>query len=495
MTSEYFDAVIVGAGFAGIGAAIQLKRNGIDDFVILDREDDLGGTWYVNHYPGLAVDVPTTTYSYFFEPNPNWSRLFTPGPEIKQYADDVADKYDVRKHMRFNTTVEGARWDEDASVWRIALAGGETLTARYLITATGFLSQPAIPDIPGIADFEGKVIHTTKWENDFDASGRRIAVIGTGATAVQLIPELAKRAADLTVYQRTPIWVVPKIDPRFGERAKRMFARIPLTQRLLRWFTDSVYEVMVSVGVRHYKTFRGRFNVSAAGLSRLHRFVVIRDPDLRRRLTPDYDFGCKRPTFSNGYYRAFTKPHVHLQDAGIDHVEADGLVGKDGAKNVIDTLVLATGFDLWEANFPAIEVIGRDGRDLGKWWRDTRFQAYQGVSMPYFPNYLSLASPYAFLGLNFFNTMEYQMQLMNRLLTEVKRRGATTFEVTEEANTAFLDKMTELLGDSLFTTGNCASAHSYYFNPAGEPTLLRPSSTEAAIKEASEFPLSDYQIA
>ncbi|WP_319448101.1 MULTISPECIES: NAD(P)/FAD-dependent oxidoreductase [unclassified Mycobacterium] len=493
MTSQQFEAVIVGAGFAGIGAAIQLKRLGYHDFVILDRENDLGGTWHVNHYPGLAVDVPTTTYSYFFEPNPNWSRLFTPGREIKQYADDVADKYDVRRHMRFNTTVEGARWDEDANLWRVAL-GGETLTTRYLITATGFLSQPAVPDIPGINSFDGKVIHTTEWEDGFDPAGQRIAVIGTGATAVQLIPELAKSAADLTVYQRTPIWVVPKVDLRFGERTKRLFARVPLTQRVLRWLTDSIYEVMVSVGVRHYGRFRGRFNLSATGLSKLHRFVTIRDKELRRRLTPDYDFGCKRPTFSNGYYRAFTKPHVHLQDAGIDHIDSDGIVGNDGTKNVIDTLVLATGFDLWEANFPAVEVIGRDGRDLGKWWRDTRFQAYQGVSMPYFPNYLSLASPYAFLGLNFFNTMEYQMRLMDRLFTEVKRRGVTTFEVTEEANTVFLDRMTELLGDSLFTTGNCATARSYYFNPAGEPTLLRPSSTEAAIREASEFPLTDYQM-
>ena len=494
MTSQQFDAVIVGAGFGGIGAAIQLKRLGIDDFVILDREDDLGGTWYVNHYPGLAVDVPTTTYSYFFEPNPNWSRLFTPGPELKQYADDVADKYDVRKHMRFNTTVEGARWDEEARCWRVGLAGGETLTTRYLITATGFLSQPKLPDIRGIDEFEGTVLHTAEWDDGFDPAGRRIAVIGTGATAVQLIPELAKSAGQVTVYQRTPIWVVPKIDIRFGARAKRLFARVPLTQRALRWLTDSIYEVMVSVGVRHYRTFRGRFNVSAADLSKLHRFVTIRNKELRRRLTPDYDFGCKRPTFSNGYYRAFTKPNVALQDQGIDHIEPDGIVGKDGVKNVVDTLVLATGFDLWEANFPAIEVIGREGRDLGKWWRETRFQAYQGVSMPYFPNYLSLASPYAFLGLNFFNTMEYQMRLMDRLFTEVKRRGATTFEVTEQANTAFLDRMTELLGDSLFTTGNCASARSYYFNPAGEPTLLRPSSTETAIREAAEFPLSDYRM-
>lgn len=494
MTSEAFDAVIVGAGFGGIGAAIQLKRMGFQNFVILDREDDLGGTWHVNRYPGLAVDVPTTTYSYYFEPNPNWSRLFSTGDEIKKYADDVADKYDVRGHMRFNTIVESARWDEDAGVWRVAVAGGDTLTARYLITATGFLSQPHTPDIPGIDTFAGRVIHTTDWDDDYDPAGQRIAVIGTGATAVQLIPELAKTAADLTVYQRTPIWVVPKIDLQFGPRTKRLFARVPATQRVLRWLTDSIYEWMVTIGVVHYRTFRGRGNISAADLSKLHRFLTIRDKELRRRLTPDYDFGCKRPTFSNGYYRAFTRPNVHLQDIGIDHVQSDGIVGKDGTKNTIDTLVLATGFDLWEANFPAIEIIGREGRNLGKWWRDTRFQAYQGVTMPYFPNYLSLASPYAFLGLNFFNTMEYQMRHMDRLFGELKRRGATTFEVTEEANSRYLGRMTELLGNSLFTLGNCASARSYYYDPSGEPTLLRPTTTDTALRESSEFPLSDYAI-
>jgi cation diffusion facilitator CzcD-associated flavoprotein CzcO len=496
MTSEQFDAVIVGAGFGGIGAAIQLKRLGYDDFVITEREDDLGGTWYVNHYPGLAVDVPTTTYSYFFEPNPNWSRLFTPGPEIKQYADDVADKYDVRRHIRFNTTVEGARWDEDAKLWRVALADGETLTTRYLITATGFLSQPKVPEIPGINDFAGKIIHTTEWEDDFDAAGHRIAVIGTGATAVQLIPELAKTAADLTVYQRTAIWVAPKVDIRFSERARRLFRRFPLAQKIIRAVTDTIYEMMIQVGVVHYREgINRRLSISAMDLCKINQFISIRDKDLRRRLTPDYDIGCKRPTFSNSYLRAFAKPHVHLQDSGIARIEADGIVGNDGTKNVIDTLVLATGFDLWEANFPAIEVIGSDGRNLGKWWRDTRFQAYQGVSMPYFPNYLSLASPYAFLGLNFFNTMEYQMRLMDRLFTEVKRRGATTFEVTEDANTRYLDRMTELLGDSLWTIGNCATSRSYYFNPSGEPSLLRPMSTKDAVDEASSFPLTDYQIA
>jgi cation diffusion facilitator CzcD-associated flavoprotein CzcO len=220
--------------------------------------------------------------------------------------------------------------------------------------------------------------------------------------------------------------------------------------------------------------------------------VTIRDKELRAKLAPDYSFGCKRPTFSNSYYRTFTKPHVHLQDNGIARIEPDGIVANDGTKTVIDTLVLATGFDLWEANFPAIEVVGRNGRNLGKWWRETRFQAYQGVSMPLFPNYLSLASPYAFLGLNFFNSMEYQMRHMERLFSEMKRREATTFEVTEDANTQYLDRMTEMLGNSLFTNANCATARSYYYNPSGEPSLLRPMSTRAAIREASDFPIDDY---
>lgn len=494
MTAEHFDFVIVGAGFGGIGAAIQLERLGYDNYVILDREDDLGGTWHVNHYPGLAVDVPTTTYSYSFEPNPNWSRLFSPGEEIKRYAADIADKYDVRRHMRFNTTVESARWDDEAGAWQVTLAGGDTLTTRYLITATGFLSQPRTPDIPGISSFEGKVIHTTDWDDDYDPTGERVAIIGTGATAVQLIPELAKKAADLTVYQRTPIWVVPKLDVRFGERARKLFKRIPLTQRAVRAVTDGIYEFMVYVGVLRHRYF-SRLNIAAGDLAKMHRFASIRDPELRRKLTPDYDFGCKRPTFSNGYYRVFTKPHVHLQADGIARVESDGIVNADGTKTAIDTLVLATGFDMWEANFPAIEIIGREGRNLGKWWRDTRFQAYQGLSVPYFPNFLSLASPYAFLGLNFFNTMEYQMRHMDRLFSEMKRRGATTFEISEEANDRYLDRMTELLGDSLFTLGNCASARSYYFNPAGEATLLRPMTTRAALREASEYPVTDYEIA
>ena len=494
MISEMFDVVIVGAGFGGMGAAIELKKLGYNNIVLLEREDDLGGTWHVNRYPGLAVDIPSTTYSYWFEPNPQWSRLFATGPEIKQYADHVADKYDVRRHMRFNTTVDSAHWDDDEQRWQVRLVDGSTLNARYLITATGFLSQPHNPDIPGIDSFAGKVVHTTAWDDSYDYAGRRIGMIGTGATAVQLVPVLANIADDLTVYQRTAIWVAPKLDFDFAPIVRKLFARVPLTQRALRWVTDNMLEFMTFVGVLKYPYFR-RLSVASMDLCKIHRFISVRDKELRAKLTPNYDIGCKRPSWSNDYYRSFTKPTVHLETTGIERIEPDGIVTADGRKTVIDTLVLATGFDLWQANFPAIEIIGRNGRNLGKWWRENRFQAYQGVSIPAFPNFLSLASPYAFCGLSFFNTMEYQMRHMRRLFGEVQRRQATTFEITEDANTRFLDAMTQRLDTSVFYAGDCTTSRSYYFNPSGEATLLRPTTVRNAVRDGERFPLEDYHIA
>ena len=494
MSTQQFDVVIVGAGFGGIGAAIQLNRLGYDNIVILDREDDLGGTWHVNRYPGLTVDVPSTTYSYWFEPNPHWSRLYAPGEELKRYAEHVADKYNVRRYMRFNTTVEGARWDDDAQVWEVALADGETLRARFLITATGFLSQPRTPDIPGIDTFNGRIIHTADWDGSYSFRGRRAGIIGTGSTGVQVIPELAKEVSALTVYQRTPIWVMPKIDVGFSPAVQRLFARVPLAQRIVRWFTDTGMEFMMVIAMWKFRYFR-RVNIAASNLSSIHRFLSVRDKELRRKLTPDYDFGCKRPTMSNSYYRTFTKPHVYLETSGIERIEPDGIVSRDGTKRFIDTLVLATGFDVWDVNLPAIEVIGRDGRNLGKWWRENRFQAYEGVSVPYFPNFLTVASPYAWLGLSWFNTVEYQMRHMDRLFGELQRRGGATFEVTEQANARFLDRMTELLDDSVFYLGNCATSRSYWFNHSGEAPLFRPTSVRSAVKEQNRFPLGDYAIA
>ncbi|WP_370332770.1 flavin-containing monooxygenase [Mycolicibacterium hippocampi] len=488
-----FDVIVVGAGFGGMGASIQLKKMGYENILILDREDDLGGTWHVNHYPGLAVDIPSPTYSYWFEANPYWSRLYAPGSELKAYAEHVADKYDLRRHMRFNSPVDGAHWDEDARQWLVGLSNGETLTSRFLITATGYLSQPRKPDIPGIEEFAGRIVHSMDWDDSYSAAGERVGLIGTGATAVQLIPQLTKNAAELTVYQRTPIHVVPKIDFPIPVRLRKLFARLPLLQRAFRFTSDINLEVMMILSVLNFKYFRS-LNTGASLVSQALRFVSIRDKELRAKLTPEYEFGCKRPTYSNSYYRTFTKPNVHLQAAGIERIEADGIVACDGTKTQIDTLVLCTGFDLWEANIPAIEIIGRDARNLGKWWRDNGFQAYQGLSIPAFPNFLSLAGPYASSGLSFFNTVEYQMRHMDRLFGEVQRRNATTFEVTEEANARFRDRMSHLLDKTVFRRGDCARSRSYYFSPTGE-TLVRPASTNQTNRENDSFPLTDYVIA
>lgn len=494
MSVQQFDVVIVGAGFGGMGAAIQLKRLGYDNILIVDREDDLGGTWHVNRYPGLSVDQPSTTFSYWFEPNPYWSRLFAPGSELKAYAEHVADKYDVRRHMRFNTTVEGVRWDDDARAWQVALAGGETLSTQFLIAATGFLCQPRTPDIPGIDTFAGHIIHTAAWDDSHAMAGRRAAVIGTGSTGIQVIPELAKEVSELTVYQRTPILVMPKTDVVFPPVIQRLFARVPFTQRIVRFLTDTSTAVMMVLTMWKYRRFK-LINKSMAALSAGYRWMSVRDRELARKLRPDFDFGCKRPTISNDYYSTFAQPHVHLETNGIERIEPDGIVARDGTKRSIDTLVLATGFDVWDANLPAIEVIGREGRDLGKWWREAGFQAYQGISVPHFPNFLHMASPFAWVGLSWFNTVEYQMRHMNRLFGELQRRGAQTFEVTEDANARFLQRMNTLLDDSVFHLGNCATSNSYWFAPTGEAPLFRPTSVRNAVKEQDSFPLSDYTMA
>jgi cation diffusion facilitator CzcD-associated flavoprotein CzcO len=491
--SQVHDAVIVGAGFGGVGAAIQLRRMGYDDLVILERESDLGGTWHVNRYPGLAVDIPSTTYSYSFEPNPFWSRLYAPGPELKRYATHVAEKYDLRRHMRFDTAVSEARWNEAAATWEVQTSTGETHRARYLLPATGFLSQPHTPDFPGIDDFAGQVVHTAAWPDEIDLAGKRVGIIGTGATAVQLIPELAKVARHLTVYQRTPIWVAPKVDGPIPRPFQKAFARLTLTQKGARLVSTSVLEVMMVAGVLHYRDLPMAHRIGAA-VCRRHLHRQVKDPVLREKLTPRYSFGCKRPTYSNDYYPTLCRDDVHLETGTIDHLDARGVVTADGSRTDLDVLVLATGFDLWETNFPAFRIVGREGRDLGKWWRGTRFVAYEGISIPKFPNLMLLNSPFSYSGLSYFTTIEYQMRHIERLLGGMRKQGADVFEVTEQATEEFVGRMRERLQDSVFAQGNCAPARSYYFNQHGEAVLLRPTSTLDSRREARRFPLEDYEF-
>jgi len=480
--------VIVGAGFGGMGAAIALQRAGVEDYVILERADDLGGTWYVNHYPGLTVDIPSATYSYSFEPNPRWAHVFARGHELKAYCDHVAAKHGLREHMRFGVTVTSARWDEDDGLWVVTLADGSSLVAQHLITATGFLSEPALPQIAGIETFDGTIIHTAQWDDDLDLTGRAAAVIGTGATSVQLVPTIAKKLRALTVFQRTPIYVLPKPDLRIPKRAQWLFDRFPATQRATRFVGWATVEALL-VGVLHY---RKAANGAVGKLAIRYLHSQVEDPELRRKLTPSYTFGCKRPTVSNDYFRTFNEPHVQLETSPIERIEQDAVVTADGTRHEIDTLILATGYNLWDLGFPAFEIVGREGRNLGKWWREDGFQTYMGSSIPQFPNLLTLDGPWVYSGLSYFQTLEPQMTIIERLFGELRRTGSARWEVTESAHKAFFARMRDGLRSTVFVGGDCSGANSYYFAPNGETPLLRPTNTINTAREAKTFPLSNF---
>lgn len=494
MKQPEFEVAIVGCGFGGMGAAIQLRRMGVESILMMDREEDLGGTWHVNRYPGLAVDIASLTYSYSFEPNPYWSHLYARGAELKEYANHVADKYDLRRHMRFGVSVNKAHFDETGNFWTLYPEGKDPITARVLILATGFLSQPHKPNIEGIDSFTGKVIHTADWDNAYDLTDKRVAVIGTGATAVQLIPTIAPKLKQLDVYQRTPIWVTPKVDTPIPSVVQKMFAKLPATQKGARLISSGILETIMVAGVLHNEKFPLLTNTMER-VCKAHMARVIKDEALRKKLTPAYSFGCKRPTFSNTYYPTFNRDNVELVTDSIAHIEENAIVTVDGERREIDTLVLATGFDLWEENFPAFEVVGRKQRNLGEWWRAQGFKAYQGVAIPGFPNLFSLASPYAYNGLSFFSTIEGQMKHINRCLGEMIGRDAETFEVTEDANEAFVAEMKERVQKSLFIHGQCGGSNSYYYNQHGEATLLRPTSTLGGMLAQQHFPIDAYRFA
>ena len=326
------EAVIVGTGFGGMGAAIQLKRLGIDDLVMLEREDDLGGTWHVNRYPGLAVDIASVTYSYSFEPNPWWKHWYARG------AGAEAVRRARRRQVRpapahaVQHRGRGRPLGRDAQQWEVQVAGGEPVRARYLVAATGFLSQPRLPDIEGVGDFAGAVVHSAKWDPDVDLAGKRVAIIGTGATAVQLIPELARRPATSRSSSARRSGLPPSWTARCRGAVQRAFARAPFTQRWARKVNTGVLELIMVAGVLHYRRAKA-LNRGAERVAKRHLRRQVEDPELRRKLTPDYSFGCKRPTFSNDYYRAFTKDHVDLETESIERITPTGVELTDGRRS------------------------------------------------------------------------------------------------------------------------------------------------------------------
>jgi cation diffusion facilitator CzcD-associated flavoprotein CzcO len=419
------EIVIIGAGFSGIGAGIALKRAGFDDFVILERDDDIGGTWHQNRYPDIGVDVPSFSYQFSFEKNPYWSRVFAKGDEVKRYVDHCTDKYGVRPHLRLSTEVRRREWDGESRTWRLTLADGAELVARYVISAVGAFVEPKELDIPGVEDFEGTLIRSQAWDDDVELEGKRVAVIGTGASAVQLIPPVGRAASQMYVFQRRPIWLSAKPDWKIPASTQWVLAHVPGAASAAHLFSSALVEWGIVGTVVFGRRFPPLVDVPER-VCRAWMHSQVKDPELRRKLTPDYGFGCKRPSMSNTYYRTFTKPHVELVTDRIETVTATGIRTEDGVEREIDVLILATGFRLSTDPevFRRTPVIGRDGFDLAEAMAAAPLRTYEGVSLDGLPNTFTIFGPFSWTGASWHTLVETQAHHVIRVLNEARRREA-----------------------------------------------------------------------
>lgn len=490
-----YDVVIIGAGLGGIGAGVALRRAGIENFVIIDKWPKVGGTWLANTYPGVAVDVPSPVYNFSFQPRSRWSRLFAPGEELQRYAEEVVDKQGLRDKLRLGAGAVKGVFEEEHDRWRITLDDGHEITSRFTIGAVGGLEQPNNPDIAGIDKYDGKIMHTSRWDHDYDVTGKRIAVIGTGATALQLIPELARHAAQLSVYQRRAIWIAPKPDFPMGPvlNAALNFAPLQHTVR-------AVGNVGVNAGLGAGLAISNYPRVTSAGLSvaetalKAYLFSQVRDPELRRKLTPDYRFGCKRPSISNAYFKTFTRPHVDLVTDPIEHFTTSGIVSGDGRERDFDMVVCATGFKVMEKGYtPPYPIYGRDGVELGEFWDTNRFQAYQGVSVPRFPNAFLIVGPYAYAPGSYIPLIESTSAHAARAIKETLRRRATRIEIRQEPHDRYFARMDERAKKTHLFSQGCVSSNTYYINYQGDGAAFRPSTQLEMYWENRHFPLDDYR--
>jgi cation diffusion facilitator CzcD-associated flavoprotein CzcO len=487
------DVVVVGAGFSGIGAAIKLDEAGFSDFVVLEEGDGVGGAWHWNTYPGIAVDIPSFSYQFSFEKRSDWSRVYAPGSELKSYAEQCVDKYGVRDRIRLNTRVVGSTFDEDTNAWRIQTANGERLTARFVIGATGVFSQPKPPDIPGIESFAGPTMHTARWDHSVDVRGKRVAVIGTGASAIQVIPAIAPEVERLTVFQRTPIWCLPKLDAPLSKRMRSLLRFIPGAKLAARYASQAFVEATFVLAAHFAGTFPSLRERGEGAARKLLSDVT--DPDVRDKLTPRYSLGCKRPSFSNEYVRAFNRDNVLLETTAIDAITPHGVRTVDDVEHPIDVLVLATGFKVFDSgNMPPFEMRGIGGLGLEEWWDANRMQAYEGVSVPGFPNWFSILGPYGFNGQSYFGLIETQMRHIVRCLKRARREGATRIEITSEANRRYFESVLGRRDNQIFFQGSCANSNSYYFDKHGDAPF-RPSLTLEAAWRSARFDLDDYAFA
>ncbi|PMS10716.1 flavin-containing monooxygenase [Trinickia caryophylli] len=464
---------IIGSGFAGIGMAIRLKQMGLTSFTIYEAASDIGGTWRDNRYPGAACDIPSHLYSFSFEPNPHWSRTFAPQQEILAYLERCAQKHGLASFVRLATRVSAVRFDDALRVWRLELQCGDArepaeAQADIVIAANGPLSRPSLPAIAGIDRFAGKLFHSAAWDHDYVFEGKRVAVIGTGASAVQFVPRIAPQVSQLFVFQRTPPWIMPRRDREIEARAQRLFQRFPLAQRAARWALYWQHEARALAFVLAPGLMKRPMAFARAYLSRR-----VPDAALRAKLTPDYRLGCKRVLLSSDYYPALCQPNVELVTTRIREIVDEGVMTDDGRLHRVDAIVCGTGFQAGDAGAP-FTVIGEQGADLDARWQRDGAQAYLGTAISGFPNFFMMLGPNTGLGHNSMIYMiESHIAYIAECLRTLARRGARTMTVTPAAQHAFNGRVQRASARSVWLTG----CRSWYLSKSGRNTQLWPGFT------------------
>lgn len=483
-THDHF-AVIIGAGFAGLGMAIALRRAGIRDFVVLEKAAELGGTWRDNSYPGCACDVPSHVYCYSFAPNPRWSETYATSSEIRDYIERCADRYEVRDHIRFRTEAASAEFDAASGRWTVTTTEGEKLRARIVVAGVGPLARYSLPKLPGLERFRGKKFHSAGWDHDFDPRGKRVASIGTGASAIQFVPELAKSVAKLHVFQRTPAWVLPRRERHYGQLEKWAFGRVPGARSLYRQSLFWMLELRAFAFVSQPAVLR-LFERQAIA----HLHASIGDPELRRKLTPDYRMGCKRILMSNTYYSALGQANVDLVTSGIREITENGIVDGDGVERPVDAIVFGTGFDVHDY-LGRLRVTGLEGRDLGALWKERGAQAHLGTTVAGFPNLFILVGPNTGLGHNSLLFMiESQIALVMRLVRKLRAAPASYLEVREEAQRAFNEKVQRRLERTVWQSG----CKSWYLDPSGRNSTIWPGLCMEFRVATARFDWGDFRL-
>ncbi|SEG94621.1 Predicted flavoprotein CzcO associated with the cation diffusion facilitator CzcD [Thermomonospora echinospora] len=479
------EIVIVGTGFSGLGMAIALKRAGVHDFVILEKADEVGGTWRENTYPGCACDIMSLLYSYSFEPKADWSRMFPRQRELLEYIKGCVDKYGLRRHIRFGTEVTGAEYVDAADSWQVMTATGETFRTRVLVSAMGPLHRPSIPDLPGLETFTGRTFHSAEWDHDYDLTGKRVAVIGTGASAIQFVPQIAPKVESLTVFQRTPPWIIPKPDRRVTEVEKRLFRSVPGVQRAYR---NGIYLMQESfvLGFKNPRLLK-----AAGGLAQWHLHRQVKDPVLRRKLTPDYTMGCKRTLVSSDYYPALTRPNVELVTEGVKEVRGRSIVCGDGTEVEVDAIIFGTGFHVTDA-FDDAHIVGRGGVRIQDAWRDG-IQAHLGVGVAGFPNLFLLLGPNSGLGHNsMIFIIEAQVRYVMQCLRRLRAGNATRIAVRPAVQARFNEWVQRKSEGAVWVAGGCTS---WYLDRNGRNRAAWPASTVNYWLRTRRVRPSDFELA